>query len=83
MPAITLHLVEASELPAPWVGKQTTWSIDLSADVPESSGDVAPYPLLVSLGLDEAGSLVLVNLEDHGRSPSPGTLNVQTLWADT
>ncbi|QBX57290.1 LysM peptidoglycan-binding domain-containing protein [Nocardioides seonyuensis] len=61
---ITLHLTEAAYLPAPWAGEQAAWSLDLSADIQESSGDVAPYPLLVSIGMDDAGSLVLVNLEE-------------------
>lgn len=61
---ITLHLVEAIDLPAPWSGAERTWSINLNADVPESSGDVAPYPLLVSLGMNDDSPLVLVNLEE-------------------
>ncbi len=61
---ITLHLSAVADLPQPWTGDQTTWSLDMADDVPESSGDVAPYPLLVSIGMNNAGALVLVNLEE-------------------
>jgi LysM repeat protein len=48
----TLRLVEPTDLPAPWSGDGTTWTIRLS-DVPaERPGTVAPYPLIVSVGMD-------------------------------
>lgn len=61
---IKLRLVEPAELPQPWTGTATDWSLGLG-DVPaERSGTVAPYPLLVSVGMAQQDRLVFVNLEE-------------------
>ena len=64
--ALLLHLAEDVVLPAPWEGNTTTWSLDLDADIPDYLDQLAPYPLLVTVGRDEAEHLLLLNLEHLG-----------------
>jgi nucleoid-associated protein YgaU len=63
--SVTLHLAAATTLPEPWIGADDTWHADLGATVPEADV-LPPYPLLVSVGQDDAGHLWLVDLERLG-----------------
>ncbi len=60
---ITVRLTHAAELPPPWSGNDTTWTVEATADFAENADQVAPYPLIVSVGQDDTG-LVLLNLEE-------------------
>ncbi|MCB0909490.1 MAG: LysM peptidoglycan-binding domain-containing protein, partial [Nocardioidaceae bacterium] len=63
---VTLHLAVGSDLPQPWTGEGTEWSLMLNESQPPERGDVLPpYPLLVTVGQDDDG-LHLVNLEHLG-----------------
>lgn len=64
--AVILHLAEDADLPAPWEGGGTTWNVGLDTDVPEDLDQLAPYPLLVTVGRDNDGHLWLLNLEHLG-----------------
>lgn len=59
---VTLHLAEDADLPAPWTGAGREWSLNLSETLPGRGDVLPPYPLLVTVGQDDAG-LHLVNLE--------------------
>ncbi|MBC7632164.1 LysM peptidoglycan-binding domain-containing protein [Aeromicrobium sp.] len=63
--SVTLHLATATTLPKPWIGADDTWHADLDATVPEADV-LPPYPLLVSVGQDDAGHMWLVDLERLG-----------------
>ncbi|QSR31292.1 hypothetical protein CFI00_12405 [Nocardioides sp. S5] len=77
---VTLHLAEDSDLPAPWAGAGEVWSTRLGAEGPTT--DVfAPYPLLVSIGQDEAGGLHLLNLESFGVASLSGGTDAATSLA--
>ena len=61
----TLHLADEAELPKPWTGEGREWSIRLTATLPDRD-IIAPYPLLVAVGQDDADGLHLMNLEHLG-----------------
>ena len=77
---VTLHLAEDSELPAPWAGAGEVWSTRLRAEGP-TTDVLAPYPLLVSIGQDEAGGLHLLNLEAFGVAGLSGDTDAATALA--
>ncbi|MFJ3408297.1 LysM peptidoglycan-binding domain-containing protein [Promicromonospora sp. NPDC090134] len=60
-----VHLAEPTNLPLPWVGSGTRWTAALSEAPAETLTDdvLAPYPLLVTVGMDEAGHVWLLDLE--------------------
>lgn len=62
---VTLYLAEDADLPQPWRGGGTAWSLALSEPLAERGDVLPPYPLLVTIGQDDAG-LHLVNLEHLG-----------------
>jgi len=61
----TLHLAADVTPPEPWTGGGTRWSVQIDADVPDPDA-LAPYPMLVSVGADDAGTIWLLNLERFG-----------------
>lgn len=68
---VTVHLLEPAELQPPWVvnGDPSHWSTGLP-DVADgeggAAGDPSPYPLLVTIGEGDDGSVWLLNLEAFG-----------------
>lgn len=62
---LTLHLAEPRELLTPWTGAETQWSIPFTADA-DDANVIPPCPLLVSVGKNDTGDLLLVNLEHFG-----------------
>lgn len=58
----TVRFCDDARPSEPWTGAGKEWSVSLRAEVPEVDS-IAPYPLLVSVGQDDAGRLILVNLE--------------------
>lgn len=75
---VGVELATPAELPGRWAGTGTSWSIAL-ADVPaDQHGSAAPHPLLVSIGMDADGALVLVNLEEVHTSALTGSLEKTT-----
>lgn len=73
--AAFLHLAEDATLPEPWTGAGTRWTAPLDIDVPDTDV-LAPYPMLVSVGAGDAGTVWLLNLERFG------VLNVAGTTAD-
>lgn len=63
--SLTLHLASAAELAVPWDGADTVWTAPLDAAV-EDIDQIAPYPLLVTIGQSADGHLWLANLEAIG-----------------
>jgi len=67
-----LYLAEPAQLPAPWDGTidATVWSLPVDAagdlDAAVVAGVPAPYPSLVTVGHDEEGGHVLLDLEYLG-----------------
>ncbi len=62
---VALHLAEDADLPGPWTGAGSEWSLTLGQTMPERGDVLPPYPLLVTVGQDDDG-LHLVNLEHLG-----------------
>lgn len=62
---VTLHLAAPAELPEPWRGADRQWCAGLDVSLPEADV-LAPYPLLVSIGQDDAGHWWLLDLERLG-----------------
>jgi len=67
-----LHLAEPADLPQPWrqAPDRLRWELSTSADLtlvgPLDPALPAPYPQLVTLGVDQAGHRWLYNLEEAG-----------------
>ncbi|MDR7381234.1 LysM peptidoglycan-binding domain-containing protein [Promicromonospora iranensis] len=63
-----VHLAEPADLPLPWVGSGTRWTAALTEAPPEAQTNdlLAPYRLLVTVGMDDAGHVWLLDLEQAG-----------------
>ncbi|HET7735849.1 MAG TPA: LysM peptidoglycan-binding domain-containing protein [Nocardioidaceae bacterium] len=67
---LTLHLSAPATVPAPWVGSPdlTHWTVTTDTDVdelgPETRDGEPPYPLLVTIGMSDAGETWLLNCEE-------------------
>lgn len=67
---LTLHLSAPATVPAPWVGSldRTHWHVTTDTDVdelgPETGNVEAPYPLLATIGMSDAGETWLLNCEE-------------------
>lgn len=66
--AVDIVLAQPTALPPPWRGDGIAWSISPSEITTDQTGNgridnVAPYPLMVSVGANDQGALVYVNLE--------------------
>lgn len=61
---IKLRLAAPAELPQPWTGAAADWTLGLANVPAERLDTVAPYPLLVSVGMAQQGGLIFVNLEE-------------------
>ena len=66
---IRLYLSEPADLPPPWQNTdERCWSVPLNIDLeqlgPQVADQPAPYPLLVTIGSDDAGRVWLLNLEE-------------------
>ncbi|MFH5823126.1 LysM peptidoglycan-binding domain-containing protein [Georgenia sp. AZ-5] len=59
-----LHLTDNQDLPAPWTGRGKTWSALLDTEPDRDTASLTPpWPLLTSVGTDDAGHAWLLNLE--------------------
>ena len=76
----TLHLADEADLPEPWTGDGREWSTRLTA-TPPNRDVIPPYPLLVTVGQDDAGGLHLVNLEHLGLASLTGDPTAATALA--
>ena len=57
-----LHLTAPATLPEPWTGEGTQWAAPLAA-APQECRDLVPYPVLVTVGVDQDGHAWLLDLE--------------------
>ncbi|GAA4708035.1 LysM domain-containing protein [Promicromonospora umidemergens] len=57
-----LHLTAPATLPEPWTGDGTRWATPLAA-APQECRDLVPYPVLVTVGVDQDGHAWLLDLE--------------------
>ncbi|NLD78037.1 MAG: LysM peptidoglycan-binding domain-containing protein [Acidimicrobiales bacterium] len=62
---VTLHLADDAHLPQPWTGAARQWSLRLDQSLPERPDVLPPYPMLVTIGRDDAG-IHFLNLEHLG-----------------
>lgn len=66
---LSVHLSEPARLPHPWtvVGDTSHWALHLPGQAHSSTPEApAPYPLLVTIGEGDDGSVWLLNLEVFG-----------------
>ena len=68
---LRLHLVEPSQLPAPFqpTTDPSVWELDATAPLPGADAldrVPAPYPALATVGVDSSGAQVLLDLERAG-----------------
>ena len=73
---LRLHLVEPSQLPAPFqpTTDPSVWELDATAPLPGADAldrVPAPYPALATVGVDSSGAQVLLDLERAGGPPHP------------
>lgn len=71
--AVTLHLASPSPPPPGWIGSSTEWTIALTESTPEAD-QLAPYPLLATIGQSDDGHLWLANFEALGSVTLTGSL---------
>lgn len=62
---VTLHFAESADLPSPWRGAGTEWTVAVR-ECPNDEDVLPPYPMLVSIGTDADGRQWLLNLEQFG-----------------
>lgn len=66
---IAVYLTEPADLPAPFEAAhpdRTAWIVRPGRAVPPSRPTVSPYPALTTIGTDDAGGVLLLDLEQIG-----------------